>query len=175
MPWYKDIVRQYEELQVEPGKGKKQYAAQHAIFDLDGVQSVKTMHEKHDNVVNLDEMEEELEDEEATRSKVGDKRRSGDEVSSIGDEVTNFAEDSSSEGEVDSQDGLQEGLEGKEASASEQSGHTPISVGVRFSPSENDTAASGGKSSSATSPLKKSYAATASAAGRSAVGAGKTG
>jgi hypothetical protein len=176
MPWYRDIVRQYEELQMDTDKGKKKYAAQHALFDLDGVQSIKTMHEKNDNVVNLDEMEEELEEEAHTATEVKkrkDKRKQGggDDISSFGDS-SNFAEDS--EGEEESLDGLQEELKRKEASVSEQSGHMPINVGVRFSSTENDAAASGGTSSSATSP-SKSYAATASAAGRSAAGAGKTG
>jgi hypothetical protein len=181
MPWYKDIVKQYEELQVEEsgGKNKKKYAAQHALFDLDGIQSVKTMHEKNDNVVNLDEMEEELDEGtgKSTNAKAAaTKVHMEEEVSTIGDDTTNLAQESDKEEELDSQDGLQEGLAGKEASTSKQSGSTPISVGVRFSNFENDTVASGGtKPSSHSSPLKKSYAATASAAGRSAMGAGKAG
>lgn len=185
MPWYKDIVKQYEELQVETSKGKKQYAAQHALFDLVGVLSVKTMHERNDNVVNLEEMEEELDEGTEGQSKPNTtkqtmrkeevKRRSSDDVSSIGDDTNVSARDSVSVEEV-SLEGLQEELERKEASTSKQSGHTPTSVGVRFSPSENDAAASGGTQSFApSSPVKKSYAATASAAGRSALGAGKAG
>ena len=86
MPWYKDIVKQYEQLQMEEGRGKKKYAAQHALFDLDGVQSVKTMHEKNDNVVNLDEMEEDLDGDvevsktKSAKRKKGQRRDSGPRV-----------------------------------------------------------------------------------------------
>jgi hypothetical protein len=44
--WWKDVVLQYEH---QKGQGKRAYAAPQALFDLDGAQSVKTMHEANDN------------------------------------------------------------------------------------------------------------------------------
>jgi hypothetical protein len=44
--WWKDVVLQYDN---DKGKGgKRSYAAQNALFDLDGAQSIKTMHQAHD-------------------------------------------------------------------------------------------------------------------------------
>ena len=44
--WWRDVVVQYE---TKKGLGKRSYAAPQALFDLDGTQSVKTMHEANDN------------------------------------------------------------------------------------------------------------------------------
>jgi hypothetical protein len=43
--WWKDVVVQYEANQKQ---GKRSYASQQALFDLDGAQSIKTMHEAND-------------------------------------------------------------------------------------------------------------------------------
>jgi hypothetical protein len=45
--WWKDVVKQYEQVK-EKEKKHKNYAAQEALFDLDGEMSTKTMHEKND-------------------------------------------------------------------------------------------------------------------------------
>lgn len=44
--WWRDVVVQYE---TKKGTGKRTYAAPQALFDLDGTQSIKTMHEANDN------------------------------------------------------------------------------------------------------------------------------
>ena len=44
--WWRDVVVQYESTK---GQGKRPFASQQALFDLDGAQSVKTMHETNDN------------------------------------------------------------------------------------------------------------------------------
>jgi hypothetical protein len=44
--WWKDVVEQYEH---KHSQGKRSYASKHALFDLDGTQSIKTMHESNDN------------------------------------------------------------------------------------------------------------------------------
>ena len=44
--WWKDVVLQYEN---QKGQGKRAYAAPQALFNLDGAQSVRTMHEANDN------------------------------------------------------------------------------------------------------------------------------
>ncbi len=44
--WWCDVVVQYE---TKKGIGKRSYAAPQALFDLDGTQSIKTMHEANDN------------------------------------------------------------------------------------------------------------------------------
>jgi hypothetical protein len=43
--WWRDVVLQYENTK---GQGKRPFASQQALFDLDGAQSVKTMHEAND-------------------------------------------------------------------------------------------------------------------------------
>jgi len=44
--WWRDVVVQYE---TKKGLGKRSYASPHALFDLDGAHSMKTMHEANDN------------------------------------------------------------------------------------------------------------------------------
>jgi hypothetical protein len=44
--WWRDVVIQYD---TTKGQGKRPFASPQALFDLDGTQSVKTMHEANDN------------------------------------------------------------------------------------------------------------------------------
>jgi hypothetical protein len=44
--WWRDVVVQYESTK---GQGKRPFASQQALFDLDGAQSIKTMHEANDS------------------------------------------------------------------------------------------------------------------------------
>jgi hypothetical protein len=54
-----DVVKQMEELtQNERGRKVKNYASAAMLYDLDGECSIKTMHEKNDGVINLDEIED---------------------------------------------------------------------------------------------------------------------
>ena len=44
--WWRDVVVQYESTK---GQGKRPFASQQALFDLDGAQSIRTIHEANDN------------------------------------------------------------------------------------------------------------------------------
>jgi hypothetical protein len=44
--WWRDVVVQYK---TKKGLGKHSYASPQALFDLDGTQSIKTMHQANDN------------------------------------------------------------------------------------------------------------------------------
>lgn len=56
--WFKDIIKQYEAHKQAKQKKSKAYAVAKALFDLNATHSILTMHEKNDNLVNPDEMEE---------------------------------------------------------------------------------------------------------------------
>ena len=99
--WWKDVVVQYE---LQKGQGKRPYASPQALFDLDGAQSVKTMHEANDNA-------------SGDRSQDSSKRVRISE----GTKPTNKPSTDHSESSVVSDEGR----------GSKRSGHTPTSVGVR--------------------------------------------
>ena len=118
--WFIDIV----EKQDERKSGKKSYAEKKAMFNLDGENSLKTMHEKND-VVEVEEVEEDEDDE----VEIVDPP----EVEPDGDTVMGGWES------------LQEEIDGDNASpGNQQSGHTPGSGSVRFSETRADDDASAG-------------------------------
>ena len=51
--WWKDVVEQFEEKK-RTSPGKRAYASEQALFDFDGVLSIKTMHEDNDVVSHPD-------------------------------------------------------------------------------------------------------------------------
>ena len=100
--WWKDVVLQYEN---QNGKGKRAYAAPHALFDLDGAQSVRTMHEANDNA-------------SGDHSQESSKRiRISKEVGPSDKTMTDPSESS---------------VVSDEDRGRKRSGHTPKSVGVRM-------------------------------------------
>lgn len=50
--WWKDVVKQFEEKQ-HTLPGKRANASQQALFDLDGILSVKTMHERNEIISSI--------------------------------------------------------------------------------------------------------------------------
>jgi hypothetical protein len=99
--WWKDVVEQYESKQ---NQGKRSYASQQALFDLDGAQSIKTMHETND-VISTD------------RSQDSSKRV---KISSSAKDAQTSAADSTGDDSASQEDRERKRL-----------GHTPASVGVR--------------------------------------------
>jgi hypothetical protein len=107
--WWKDVVLQYEN---QKGQGKRAYAAPQALFDLDGAQSVKTMHEANDNASGNQSQElskrvrisketgtsEKTMTNNSERSVVSDegrgRKRSGNTPTSVGVRVDQDSEDS---------------------------------------------------------------------------------
>ena len=107
MSWFIDIV----EKQDDRRSGKKGYAEKRAMFNLDGENSLKTMHERNDGVT-----EEVIEIDDSEGGNVIDLN------SEVEDEIMKDA------------DSLQEEAEGdKDTPVGQQSGHTPGSGSVRFS------------------------------------------
>ena len=107
--WWKDVVRQYEN---QKGQGKRAYAAPQALFDLDGAQSIKTMHEANDNA-------------SGDQSQESSKRvRISKEVVSSDKTMTDNSENS---------------VVSEEDRESRRSGHTPTSVGVRVDQESEDS------------------------------------
>lgn len=105
--WFLDVVKQYEELSKKENSSKKSknYAAAEALYDLDVQRSVQTMQEKHDGIVNLDEMED----------------KSVEDGEGVGGGKVAGAEEVAEEG-LDDNDvcGLQDRLDGEEASIGRQ-------------------------------------------------------
>ena len=99
--WWKDVVLQYD---TQKGQGIRAYAAPQALFDLDGAQSVNTMHEANDNTS-------------------GDQSQESSKRVRISKETTtsNKTMADNSESSVVSDEGR----------GCQRSGHTPSSVGVR--------------------------------------------
>jgi hypothetical protein len=149
--WFIDVVKQYEELSKKDSSGRKSknYAAAEALYDLDAERSVKTMHEKHDGITNLDEMEE-------------------TEVEGVDEEVAGAG----------NMDELQEGL-GEESNSpgSQQSGYSPGRGSVRFD--DNGVHVAGGVNGddSSVESMTAHNTATASDAGNDQLssGAGREG
>jgi hypothetical protein len=171
--WFVDVVKQFEELSKKDGAGKKNknYAAAEALYDLDAERSVKTMHEKHDGVTNLEEMEE-MEVEEVDGATAGG-----------GDGETVGAEDGETAGvdggAMDSdEEELQEGL-GEESMSpgSQQSGYSPGRGSVRFDDNGDHGAGGVNDDDNSVESVTARNTATASAAGndRSSSGAGREG
>ena len=141
--WFIDIIEKQDE---KKSSGKKNgYAQKKALFDLDGEQSVKTMHEAND-VVEIDDDEDEEEAEEtgslsSTQKAMQKKKHQKEEenlnsenVETVADEEEQYAYSDVEDGdeEMADQDGLQKEAGEEEDSTSKQSGNTPTSVGVRF-------------------------------------------
>lgn len=99
--WWKDVVLQYES---QKGQGKRAYAAPQALFDLDGAQSVKTMHEANDNASGDQSQESSKRVRISKETKSSDKTMTDNSVSSVVSD---------------------------EGRGRQRSGHTPPSVGVR--------------------------------------------
>eukprot|EP00956_Cyclotella_meneghiniana_P010716 scaffold14988_cov36-Cyclotella_meneghiniana.AAC.3 len=115
--WYIDIVEKQDD---KKGGKSAGYAEKKAMFNLDGENSLKTMHEKNDAAAAAadEEGEEEAEEIIDLRSEHGE-------------------------------DVLQGETNGVDTSGGQQSGHTPESGSVRFSaPREDDDAWSGSYASS---------------------------
>eukprot|EP00956_Cyclotella_meneghiniana_P036472 scaffold126145_cov44-Cyclotella_meneghiniana.AAC.2 len=118
--WFIDVVGKQESTR---GGDKKAYAQKKAMFNLDGENSLKTMHEKNDVVDLASDVEEER------------------EVSDLGDDSGNNG--------VEEEEALQEdGTVDEDNPDAKQSGHTPESVGARFSAREEDDDASAGSEDS---------------------------
>jgi hypothetical protein len=98
--WWKDVVVQHD---VKQKQGKRSYASQQALFDLDGTQSIKTMHEANDGAST------DLSNESSKRVKI-----------SQNNSVTAPPGNRASNGRVS-----------QEVRNTSRSGHTPPSVGVR--------------------------------------------
>ncbi len=98
--WWKDVVEQYEQKQAQ---GKRPYASRQALFDLDGSQSVKTMHEANDSQ-SMDNSQE---------------------------SVTKKVKISQGPKEPKHSAASHSGSAQQEDRGSRRSGHTPTSVGVR--------------------------------------------
>ena len=115
--WFIDIVEKHEERKSNSGRG---YAEKKAMFNLDGENSLKTMHERNDGVT-----EEVIEIDDSEGENVIDLN------SEVEDEIMK---------DVDS---LQEEADGeKDTPVGQQSGHTPGSGSVRFSVRRDDDEAS---------------------------------
>ena len=112
------------------------------------------MHEKHDGIINLDEMEEKA--VEGSGKGVG-----GAETAKGGTKTV--------EERLEEEDdlGLQKGIDGEEASISQQSGYSPKRGKVWFNDENSDVVKTGDDSSSVESMTPDE--ATASAAGKSQV------
>jgi hypothetical protein len=159
--WYVDVVKQMEELTAkEGGRKAKNYASAAALYDLDGEQLVKTMHEKNDGVINLEEV-----DDGATANEAGGLKTSDEDVSMLGEEDALDGEKSKT-GSEEEDGGLQKGWEGAEAPNSKQSGDTPISGSVRFQNDVGDGTGVGVDDSSSVESMTPG-AVPASAAGSS--------
>lgn len=125
--WFRDIVRQHE-CNTNGPKKSKNYANAANLYNIDEEKSVKTMHERHDGIDNAAEYDD--------------------------DPVANVTAGMESAGLVDYNDGTvdagqnvemttgwsQEDLDEETAPSSKRSGHTPTSVGVRFSEVFSDEA-----------------------------------
>ena len=149
-------MKHYEECNKEDTSGRKgkNYAAASALYDLNGKCSVQTMHEKHDGIINLDEVEE--------KSVEGSGKGAGGAEAAKGG--TKMVEEG-----LDEEDdlGLQDGLDGEEASISQQSGYSPKRGKVWFNYENGHGVKTGDDSSSVKSMTPDK--ATASAAGKSQV------
>ncbi len=118
--WWRDVVLQFEN---KTGQGKCPFASQQALFNLDGAQSVKTMHEANDA-------------SSADPSQESSKRvRISKNTANLGKSTT------SPGGSVVSD-------EGRDKS---RSGDTPTSVGVRVDEESQDMEYSTGSSASVAS------------------------
>jgi hypothetical protein len=143
-----------------PSRKSKNYAAAAALYDLDAQRSVGTMHEKHDGIVNLDEVEE-----KTVEGEVVEVDENGDE---LGDGVSEDGKKEES-GDDDKDMGLKDGFDGEEASINQQSGYSPKRGSVRFNDGNGDGANAGDDESSSIEDVTPGEKATASAAGKSHV------
>jgi hypothetical protein len=105
--WWRDVVVQYESTK---GQGKRPFASQQALFDLDGAHSVKTMHETNDNASG--DQSQEL----SKRVRIADKTSTQDK--SVSDTSISVVSD--------------------EDRGSKRPGDTPPSVGVRADENSQD-------------------------------------
>lgn len=140
-------VQQYEDLEKKGSTARKNknYAAAAALYNLDEERSVKTMHEKNDGVVNLEEMEEASDADEKGEEAEGEMG-----VQEVGVEL----------------EGLRVGQDGENVPSNLQSGDTPKSGSVRFEEGVDDGA--GGQSdddSTSVMSMTAQGTAPASAAG----------
>ena len=107
--WWKDVVLQYES---QKGQGKRAYAAPQALFDLDGAQSIKTMHEANDNA-SRDQSQE-----SSKRVRISKETGTSDKT------MTDNSESS---------------IVSDEGRRRQRSGNTPTSVGVRVDQESEDS------------------------------------
>lgn len=123
--WFGDIVRQYEEQAHHNNKKSRNYANAAKLYNIDEDKSVKTIHERNDGVENMEELDDD----------------SVEKINKPTTANTTYTETSSEDAALTAareQGGSQVDLAGKEASANMRSGHTPRSVGIRFSDNDSD-------------------------------------
>ena len=106
--WWRDVVVQYE---TQKGQGKRPYASPQALFDLDGTQSVKTMHEANDNASG------EHSQESSKRVQISQGTKTGGASTTDNSECSEVSD---------------------KGRRSRRSGHTPASVGVRVDQDSQD-------------------------------------
>jgi hypothetical protein len=119
--WWRNVVVQYE---TKKGLGKRSYAAPQALFDLDGTQSIKTMHEANDNASG------EHSQESSKRVRISKENE---------------------QKETTGTDNSESSVVSDEGRGSKRSGHTPTSDGVRMDQESEDSDQSVEESSSSAS------------------------
>ena len=171
--WFLDIAEVQEEK--KKASGKNGYAEKKALFNLDGENSLKTMHEKNDyEDVEVEEASLSSKQKEMRKKKhlAEEERLNSENVSTVGDEVEVEYSDNEEEEvvimdddvEMKDADGLQEEADDATSGEGQQLGDTPISGKVRFS-DKDDGASTGSDEDSGIEDVTPKAGGTASDAG----------
>jgi hypothetical protein len=133
-------VEQYEAHQKKATRNGRSYAAAEALFDLDTTRSIQTMHERNDNINNLDETEVTLPTQgqqlPTDRALEADKNHEdSDDSKRMEDDIQEDLQQTGSDKDRPGED-VARGM----PKTTYRSGYTPISVGVRFRDSVKDGA-----------------------------------
>ena len=123
-PLYNQVFSRVRQYKNQKGQGKRAYAAPQVLFDLDGAQSIKTMHKANDNTS-------------------GDQSQESSKRVRISKEVV-FSDKTMT-------DNSENSVVSEEDRESRRSGHTPTSVGVRVDEESQDMEYSTGSSASVAS------------------------